>query len=170
MAAEHRSGDHDDFGQSNCALCPSDEQINARRAELVWKNAADLVTAHETGVHRWHRRRPCPRCTRPPWRGVLAAALLTVLFAAIGHQVASSLRGHLQRGDRVGATCGDGGSSRATGSGACSWHGGVAQWAYGGGAERPRWSEPLLVGPGGGGGVVIGWWVLTWFKRNMNDA
>jgi hypothetical protein len=31
---------------------------------------------------------------------------------------------------RIGARCGDGWRSDATGSGACSWHGGVAEWLY----------------------------------------
>jgi len=31
---------------------------------------------------------------------------------------------------RVGAICSDGTRSHATGSGACSWHGGVYQWLY----------------------------------------
>lgn len=36
-----------------------------------------------------------------------------------------------QTGVRVGATCNDGSHSSATGSGACSHHGGVAYWLYG---------------------------------------
>jgi hypothetical protein len=32
---------------------------------------------------------------------------------------------------RVGARCSDGTTSSATGRGACSWHGGVAEWLYG---------------------------------------
>ena len=31
---------------------------------------------------------------------------------------------------RIGAVCRDGWRSRATGSGACSWHGGVSRWLY----------------------------------------
>lgn len=31
---------------------------------------------------------------------------------------------------RVGAICGDGSRSYATGRGACSWHGGVSRWLY----------------------------------------
>ena len=31
---------------------------------------------------------------------------------------------------RVGAVCNDGTTSSATGSGACSWHGGVSYWLY----------------------------------------
>ena len=37
---------------------------------------------------------------------------------------------------RVGAMCKDGWRSKATGSGACSWHGGVSQWLMGGGETR----------------------------------
>lgn len=32
---------------------------------------------------------------------------------------------------RIGAICGDGTRSYATGRGACSWHGGVSRWLYG---------------------------------------
>ena len=32
---------------------------------------------------------------------------------------------------RIGAICGDGTKSNATGSGACSGHGGVKEWIYG---------------------------------------
>lgn len=32
---------------------------------------------------------------------------------------------------RIGAVCNDGTTSTATGSGACSWHGGVRYWLYG---------------------------------------
>ena len=32
--------------------------------------------------------------------------------------------------ERVGALCHDGTTSSATGRGACSWHGGVAEWLY----------------------------------------
>lgn len=38
---------------------------------------------------------------------------------------------------RVGAECRDGTSSDATGSGACSWHGGVRHWLY----EQPAWVD-----------------------------
>jgi hypothetical protein len=31
---------------------------------------------------------------------------------------------------RIGARCRDGWRSHATGSGACSWHGGAAEWLY----------------------------------------
>lgn len=34
------------------------------------------------------------------------------------------------RGSRIGAICEDGWRSQATGSGACSWHGGVDYWLY----------------------------------------
>lgn len=36
----------------------------------------------------------------------------------------------VQTKERVGATCKDGTSSYATGSGACSHHGGVRTWKY----------------------------------------
>lgn len=34
------------------------------------------------------------------------------------------------RNERTGAICADGSRSYATGRGACSWHGGVAEWLY----------------------------------------
>jgi hypothetical protein len=37
---------------------------------------------------------------------------------------------------RIGAMCNDGTTSSATGSGACSWHGGVACWIYSDGSCR----------------------------------
>jgi hypothetical protein len=52
--------------------------------------------------------------------------LFTVLLAS-----AISLNGSAaQTRHRVGATCNDGTSSKATGSGACSHHGGVSCWQY----------------------------------------
>ena len=37
---------------------------------------------------------------------------------------------------RIGAICNDGTQSSATGSGACSWHGGVSCWLYSDGSCR----------------------------------
>jgi hypothetical protein len=56
-------------------------------------------------------------------RQFLAAVVLTSMMAITGLQA---------RGDRhrVGAVCSDGTSSSATGSGACSHHGGVSCWKY----------------------------------------
>ena len=56
-------------------------------------------------------------------RKFLAAAVLTSIMAISG------LQAHSDR-HRVGATCNDGTSSSATGSGACSHHGGVSCWKY----------------------------------------
>ena len=52
--------------------------------------------------------------------------LITVLLAS-----AISLSGSAaQTRHRIGAMCKDGTSSKATGSGACSHHGGVSCWQY----------------------------------------
>jgi hypothetical protein len=56
-------------------------------------------------------------------RKFLIAVAVTGAIAFTGVQ-AQSVR------HRVGATCSDGTSSSATGSGACSHHGGVACWQY----------------------------------------
>jgi hypothetical protein len=47
-----------------------------------------------------------------------------------GLLVASFLLVSCNRGQRVGAICNDGWHSSATGSGACSHHGGVDHWIY----------------------------------------
>jgi hypothetical protein len=56
-------------------------------------------------------------------RKVLAAAALMCLMAM------SSPQAQTER-YRVGAVCNDGTTSTATGSGACSHHGGVLCWQY----------------------------------------
>jgi hypothetical protein len=48
---------------------------------------------------------------------VISAILLVTLYSC-------------SRGKRVGAICNDGWQSSATGSGACSHHGGVDEWIY----------------------------------------
>ena len=53
--------------------------------------------------------------------------LLTVVLASVmtfGGMEAQTTR------HRIGATCKDGTGSKATGSGACSHHGGVSCWKY----------------------------------------
>jgi hypothetical protein len=56
-------------------------------------------------------------------RKFLAAVVLTSMMAITGLQAQSDRH-------RVGAVCNDGTSSSATGSGACSHHGGVSCWKY----------------------------------------
>jgi hypothetical protein len=51
----------------------------------------------------------------------------SVVFAQIKTQPTPS---YSNSGYRTGAICNDGTSSSATGSGACSWHGGVDYWLY----------------------------------------
>jgi hypothetical protein len=55
-------------------------------------------------------------------RRFLTAVLIASSLAFTGVQAQSRYR--------VGATCNDGSSSSATGSGACSHHGGVQCWRY----------------------------------------
>jgi hypothetical protein len=58
----------------------------------------------------------------------------TVLRMLITMVLASAMAfgGSAAQGDRhrIGATCNDGTASTATGSGACSHHGGVSCWRY----------------------------------------
>jgi hypothetical protein len=56
-----------------------------------------------------------------PWK-----ILLTLILASAMAFAGSAA----QTRHRVGATCKDGTSSKATGSGACSHHGGVSCWQY----------------------------------------
>jgi hypothetical protein len=53
--------------------------------------------------------------------------LFTVVLASV-----MAFGGNTAQGDRhrIGATCNDGTTSTATGSGACSHHGGVSCWQY----------------------------------------
>jgi hypothetical protein len=48
------------------------------------------------------------------------------------------------KNDRIGCECRDGTLSRATGSGACSGHGGVARWLYGGENLKDEVLTPTL--------------------------
>jgi hypothetical protein len=58
-------------------------------------------------------------------------AALRILFTVV---LASAMAfgGNAAQGDRhrIGAVCNDGRTSKATGSGACSHHGGVSCWRY----------------------------------------
>lgn len=58
---------------------------------------------------------------------LLGYLLLYIAFATL---LISYFSSQDSQGYRIGATCSDGWSSSATGSGACSHHGGVAQWRY----------------------------------------
>ena len=68
-------------------------------------------------------------------RKAIASALLAVGLIVGGFGLAPQT--HAQFGGyRVGAICVDGWQSSATGSGACSHHGGVACWLYSDGSCR----------------------------------
>jgi hypothetical protein len=62
-----------------------------------------------------------------------AAVVAALLFPALGPSSVGAAQAV-----RVGATCNDGTSSTATGSGACSHHKGVACWKYSDGTCRAR--------------------------------
>jgi hypothetical protein len=57
------------------------------------------------------------------WRLLLTAVLASAMMFG-GVQAQTTVR------HRIGATCNDGTSSKATGSGACSHHHGVLCWQY----------------------------------------
>lgn len=57
-------------------------------------------------------------------RKFLVALVFTSMMAITGLQAKSGDR------HRIGALCSDGWNSSATGSGACSHHGGVSCWKY----------------------------------------
>src|ERR1019366_7109596 len=59
---------------------------------------------------------------RAAWRALFAIVLASAM--AFGGSAAQTTR------HRIGATCKDGTNSTATGSGACSHHGGVSCWQY----------------------------------------
>ena len=61
---------------------------------------------------------------------VKRAALRMLIIAALAGAMAFG--GNAAQGDRhrIGAVCKDGTTSTATGSGACSHHGGVSCWQY----------------------------------------
>lgn len=59
---------------------------------------------------------------RAAWKMLLTAVLASAL--AFGGSAAQGDR------HRIGAVCNDGTTSTATGSGACSHHGGVSCWQY----------------------------------------
>jgi hypothetical protein len=59
---------------------------------------------------------------------LIASALSLATFAARGDNKAPKFQD--QPRVRIGALCNDGTESQATGSGACSHHGGVSCWRY----------------------------------------
>ena len=66
---------------------------------------------------------------------VAAGWLLFLAFLMCVLAISAPLETHTEYYDvnvgyRTGAVCRDGAGSRATGSGACSWHGGVAYWTF----------------------------------------
>jgi len=68
-------------------------------------------------------------------------AVIGIALMGVGFQ--SEL--HAQYGVyRIGAVCNDGTQSSATGSGACSWHGGVACWLYSDGSCHQNHFSSLI--------------------------
>ena len=80
-----------------------------------------------------------------PWLLAIGAALLLgwVALTSLSHPGAGT-----PGGVRIGAICRDGWHSSATGSGACSQHGGVDHWLY---AEAGPSEAGAQAGPSGGG-------------------
>jgi hypothetical protein len=58
---------------------------------------------------------------------IMCKMLLTVILATV---MAFSGNAAQETRHRIGAVCNDGTTSKATGSGACSHHGGVSCWQY----------------------------------------
>jgi len=69
-------------------------------------------------------------------RGVQADCTPAVVVAPTPNPTPTPTPLPPQSGTRIGATCNDGSSSNATGSGACSSHGGVRCWKYSDGSCR----------------------------------
>jgi hypothetical protein len=62
------------------------------------------------------------RIKQAAWRMLFTVVLASVMV--FGGSAAQTTR------HRIGATCNDGSTSKATGRGACSHHGGVSCWQY----------------------------------------
>ena len=77
------------------------------------------------------------------WAAILLTGFLIILFfISVTRVVETGNPGSL--GYRVGAICEDGWRSSSTGSGTCSWHGGVDHWIYRGGTSSSL-EEHLLI-------------------------
>jgi hypothetical protein len=68
------------------------------------------------------QRRKKKKMKQAAWKVLFTVALASVM--AFGGMQAQTTR------HRIGAMCNDGTTSTATGSGACSHHGGVSCWQY----------------------------------------
>lgn len=67
------------------------------------------------------------------WVALMASGVLTgtsYALAAVGAGQVQVVEWEVRPGGRTGALCRDGSQSFAIGSGACSWHGGVAAWRF----------------------------------------
>jgi hypothetical protein len=69
------------------------------------------------------------------WRIAWALSLATLsggtcLLASVGASQVQTVQYTYEPGGRLGALCRDGSQSKATGRGACSWHGGVREWLF----------------------------------------
>ncbi|QLY40649.1 hypothetical protein HF295_07240 [Hujiaoplasma nucleasis] len=72
---------------------------------------------------------------------IIGLTILFFLFSLI-YTVSSGTDG--TTGVRIGAICEDGWRSSSTGSGTCSWHGGVDYWLYRGGTESTYEEHQLI--------------------------
>jgi hypothetical protein len=82
---------------------------------------------------------------------LLTGFLIIFFFISITRVVETGSPGSL--GYRIGAICEDGWRSSSTGSGTCSWHGGVDHWIYRGGTASTL-EEHLLIAD------IYGWLIL----------
>lgn len=73
---------------------------------------------------------PAPTYTLPPIPAYTIPPLPTYTLPPLPTYTVPPIAAPAPR--RIGAICRDGWRSSATGSGACSWHGGVARWLYSG--------------------------------------
>jgi len=80
--------------------------------------------------------------------GFVAGCLIMILSLST-HEITTTYN---VPGPRIGAICNDGTRSYSTGSGTCSWHGGVDYWLYSGSSTRTTTdqSEPNV------GGAILG--------------
>ena len=74
---------------------------------------------------------------------LLTGFLIIFFFISVTRVVETGNPGTL--GYRVGAICEDGWRSSSTGSGTCSWHGGVDHWIYRGGTSSTLEDHLLIV-------------------------